>query len=409
MTGAPLQWVSPLPPTRSGVADYAAEILPPLAAERPVTVVEPAGWTAPESGAAWLALPRVAASEAGDDEPALVHLGNNPYHFDAARWLRRRGGIAVVHDLVLHHLLVEEAAAERRWERFRTELREAYGDRGSALGEARRWGFSGSVEPFVFPATQVLLEFASGAVVHNRGALEHIATVLPELPARLVPLAVDALPGGDRKEWRARLRVDDDHLVLAHLGFLTPAKGLGVVVRAVVALKQLGVPVRLLIVGEGSESSALEAMAAAAGVADEVILWGYAEAAELGGLLSATDLGLVPRFPTAGETSAAALRFFAAGVPVAVSGYRQFLELPAEAAFRLAPGSAGGVDLVRVALRLARGPEMLAGARAAAERQAAAHRPERAAVALSAAVDELLAEAAATRRGPRRGPKTLSS
>jgi hypothetical protein len=63
---------------------------------------------------------------------------------------------------------------------------------------------------------------------------------------------------------------------------------------------------------------------------------------------AAADLGVVLRTPSAGETSAAGLRFLACGVPVAVGGSRQFLEWPEEVAPRLTPGPAAAADLARI-------------------------------------------------------------
>ena len=99
----------------------------------------------------------------------------------------------------------------------------------------------------------------------------------------------------------------------------------------------------------------------------------------------------VPRFPTAGETSAAALRFLAAGTPVVVSGYAQFLELPAEAALRMAPGRAGVAELARHVAGLAASARARDAARVAARRawERGGHDPTRAAATLLAAVRDL--------------------
>jgi glycosyltransferase involved in cell wall biosynthesis len=143
-----------------------------------------------------------------------------------------------------------------------------------------------------------------------------------------------------------------------------------------------------VVVGEGSETGAFETAVAAAGLAARVQVWGYASEEDLGGILAAADLGLVPRYPTAGETSAAALRFFAAGKPVAVAGYRQFLELPREAALRIAPGPAGVADLVRVASQLATDQRARETAGVAARKAwtEGGHDPAQAVAALLAAV-----------------------
>lgn len=397
--GPRIAWASPLPPTRSGVSDYAAELLPELARLGTLTVVEPPGWTAPDD-APWLAgLRRV--SDASDDDAGvpLLHLGNNPYHLWIARRLRLRGGVVVLHDPVLHHLLVEEAAADGEWGRFARELGDAHGRAGEALAEARRWGINGPLDPFLFPARPVYLRHARAVVVHSREAERRLAAELPGMPVRRVPLAVAALPCGDRTAWRRRLGCASDTLVLAHLGFLTPAKGLEALLLTLASLTELRVDFRLVVVGEGSEASTLDRAVAALGLGERVTRWGFASFEELGGIAAATDLGLVPRYPTAGETSAAALRFLAAGTPVAVAAYGQFLELPHAAALRMAPGRAGVVDLLRWVAALSASAALRAAAREAAARawREGGHDPGQAAQALVAALGELDAKHVAAR------------
>ena len=390
--GPRLLWGSPLPPTRSGVADYAAELLPHLARASEVTLLEPPGWSRPDD-APWLdglaAVPHDAA--APERSVTLLHLGNNPYHLWVAQRLRASGGVVVLHDSVLHHLLVEEAAASGAWDRFDEELLEAHGAGGAAIAAGRRWGFSGRLDPFVFPARRPYLMHASAVIVHNALAAADVARECPGIPVRRVPLCVGGLPAGDRAEWRARLGAGDGDLLMAHLGFLTRAKGLDVVLRAMVALGEAGVAARLAVVGEGSERGAFENVVSSAGLGERVRVWGYASADDLGGILDAADLGLVPRYPTAGETSAAALRFLASGTPVAVAGYGQFLELPPEAAPRIPPGEAGVAELVRLAGRLARSRDGRRASRRAAKEawESGGHEPSAAAVAMLAVVAEL--------------------
>src|ERR1044071_8584871 len=80
-------YYSPLPPSRSGLADYSRLLLPALR-ERVEVVVAERGKRAP------------------DADVALYHLGNEP---DAHDWivdaLRKRPGVVVMHEYVLHHLV----------------------------------------------------------------------------------------------------------------------------------------------------------------------------------------------------------------------------------------------------------------------------------------------------------------
>ncbi|MGE5236981.1 MAG: glycosyltransferase [Acidobacteriota bacterium] len=390
-------WASPLPPTRSGVADYAAELLPELVTRTAVTLAEPPDWH-PEAGSSWLAgLPRIApgARLPGDAVPVL-HLGNNPYHLWVVGMLRTSGGIVVLHDTVLHHLRVEEAALDGDWPAFQAELRVAHGDAGAALAQARRWGFHGPADAFLFPARTAYLRLARGVIVHNRRAARDVASSCPGVPVRQVPLAVAALPAWDRTVARARLGVHDDELLLVHLGFLTPAKGMGTILEALCALRDLGIRCRLVVVGEGSDHARAAGLVEALGLADRVTLTGWATRETLGSIVSAADLGLVPRYPTAGESSAAALRFLAAGTPAVVAGYRQFLELPEAATPRVTPGRGGIAELVRVVADLAGNPERRALARRAALRawEEGGHAPAAAAERLLHAITEITADVA---------------
>ena len=80
---------SPVPPERSGIADYSALLLPALQ-QRADVVVPARGQTKPPRGT----------------ELSVYHVGNNP---DVHGWivdaLRRTPGIVVLHDFVLHHLV----------------------------------------------------------------------------------------------------------------------------------------------------------------------------------------------------------------------------------------------------------------------------------------------------------------
>jgi len=390
-------WGSPLPPTRSGVADYAAEVVPELAKLTEVRVLAPPDW----SPVADYASQAVVAdlpwdAETPDGFIQLLHLGNNPYHLWVARRLRRFGGLVVLHDAVLHHLLVEEAAADQEWTRFKAELEAAHPGAGGALARARSWGFVGRREAFLFPARAAYLSLARGVIVHGERALSHVRECCPGLPVRQVPLAVAALPEGDRQEWRRRLGAEDGEMLLVHLGFLTPSKGLHIVAEALACLTWLGVRARLVVVGEGSEEAGFRAMLSAMKLADRVVPWGFATREDLGGIVAAGDLGLVTRFPTAGETSAAALRFLAAGTPIVIPGYEQFLALPRSAALRIPPGEAGVADLVRWVSRLAQAPAELIVARESARRawREGRHDPASAVADLLTAVGEIDAQLA---------------
>ena len=347
-------WLSPLPPIRSGVADYAVELLPELGKLARVRVVEPPGWSKPAVWPSELELvPTDATAKKG--EIVVVHLGNNPYH----DWLLERLQtsdrlVVVLHDLVLHHLLVESASVESEEQDLADRLRVAHGEAGVALAAARRAGHHGRLDPFLFPARRPFLENARAALVHSRWAERLVGCEYPGITVGRVGLAVGDPGAVDRADLRSRLDLPPDELVLMHLGFLTPEKGLQEILEGVAAANKVGVTARLMIVGEGDGADRLRRAAERIGMNDRLVVTEWIEPDDFPRIPAAADLGVVFRTPSAGETSAAALRVFACGVPVAVGGVRQFLEWPEVAAPRITPGPSAPADLARLLAQVGR-------------------------------------------------------
>ena len=358
-------WASPLPPTRSGVSDYAVELLPELARRAQVRVVSPPelATTARDEIAG---CPVVDASTTPtDDEIQLLHLGNNPYHEWLLDRLEMPRTAVILHDAVLHHLLVETTLAKGRQERFGELLEAAHPDAG-ALARARRLGVTGRRDPFLFPARKAFLDRIKLIVVHSRWAEDQVRKDLPKATIERVGLSVaDPGPEVDRAAERRRLQIAPDAVLLVHIGFLTPDKGLLEVLGAVAAARAEGIAARLLMVGEGRQLEAIEAAAERLGVRDATTFSGWVPPERFLSVPAAADLGVALRDPSAGETSAAVLRFLACGTPAAVTGVRQFLEWPEAAAPRITPGPSAIADLVRL-IREATGRESWSVRRAAA-------------------------------------------
>jgi glycosyltransferase involved in cell wall biosynthesis len=357
------------------VADYAVELLGELGRIAEVRVVAPpdhaaAGGREVVAGCALVATP----TEPAEGEVQLVHLGNNPYHEWLLDRLRMPRTVVVLHDAVLHHLLVECTIARGRHERF-AELLDRAHPGANSLVRARELGVTGRRDPFLFPARRAFLSSAPLVIVHSHWAAAEVRRDLPDTPVARVGLAV-ADPGPvDRTAVRQGLGIPENAVLLIHIGFLTPEKGLVEVLGALAAARATGVPARLVVVGEGAQLDAVTAAADRLGIADATTFSGWVHGDDFARLPAAADLGVVLRDPSAGETSAAVVRFLACGTPVAVSAVRQFLEWPESAAPRVTPGPSASADLVRVIRQAAdrtRWGARRASARAAYE---ADHRP----------------------------------
>ncbi len=387
-----LDYLSPLPPVRSGIADYSLDLLPHLAARADVRVLALAGQpVAPEVRAAWHPEPSDRAGEGG--RLPLYHMGNNRYHFDVLHLALERPGVVVLHDLFLHHLRLDDTLGRERgredFDLYCRLLGQDEGWIGQAAALVKRWSAYGQAPVFGLPARRTLLRCQRGVLVHGAWAARELAEDDPDLRVRAVPMGIPVPEAADAeagRRFRARYGLPLDAPLLGSFGFQTPIKRTGSVIEALAApgLER----VHLLVVGESSGLD-IEELARVAGVADRVTHLGFLPFDQFEAAIAASDLCLNLRYPTAGETSASLLRVLAVGRPAIVSDYAQFAELPDEIALKVPPGE-GEAAALAAALRdlLARPERLRAMGEAAREHVRIHNAPEAAAEAIVAACRE---------------------
>ncbi|MEM9558575.1 MAG: glycosyltransferase family 4 protein [Acidobacteriota bacterium] len=323
--------MSPLPPVRSGIADYSVDLLPALAARADVRLIHlPGQPVADDVAARW---PLVPADALGGTENRLplYQMGNNEHHLGVWRLAMTRPGVLVLHDLVLHHFLVERTVARGGdLDSYREQMAADHGWIGAAVARPFRWpGAAGSLGHFALPAHRHLLAGQRGVLVHSAWAAEQLLEEMPSLRVRHLRMGVPLPEAADEaagRAFRARRGLPLDRPLLGSFGFQTPIK------RTPIAIEALARPelasAHLMIAGEVSPALDLEAQAAELGVADRVHLLGYLPFDELQAAIAASDVCLNLRYPTAGETSASLLRILAVGRPAVVSDHAQMADLP---------------------------------------------------------------------------------
>lgn len=376
---------------RSGISDYSVDLLPELAARADVRVLRlPGQEVAPELEARWRPEPAERAGE--DGRLPLYQMGNNRYHEAVWRLALERPGVVVLHDLVLHHFLLDRTVGRDRFEPYRDQLESDHGWIGRAAAAPVRWGAFGQAAQFELPASRTLLRRQRGVVVHGRWAATVLAEDDAELAVRVVPMAIP-LPAAASRELGLAFRrshgIPVEAPLVGSFGFQTPIKRTDAAIRA---LARPGLEtVRLLIAGELSPYANYLDLAAELGVAGRVHVTGFLPFEQLEAAIAATDLCLNLRYPTAGETSASLLRILAVGRPVLVSRYADYGDLPPSVALEVPLGEGEDEALAaRLAERLLGGGGELRRMGEAARRFVAErHDPGRAAEAMLAAVAEL--------------------
>ncbi len=314
--------LTPLPPARTGVAHYASMILPALAERAEVRAFD-----------------SLEGYRRADFDQVIYQLGNNPHHEFVYAEAMREPGVIVLHDLVLHHLIVEMTLARGDAEGYVRALEASHGAPGAAWARGRAAGLHSEMGNFLLPASVEIAQRSLAVIVHNRYARERLESFGVTTPIHVVPHPyIPETRTFDRDAIRARHGLTPDQCVIGFFGFLTSAKRADVVLEAYRIAKGRDPRLALLIVGEAAPNI-------------DIATTGYVPDDEFPAYYAAADRLVNLRYPSAGETSGTLIRALDAGKPVAVSNYAQFAELPDEIAFKVPLGEREVETLVDFFLR----------------------------------------------------------
>jgi glycosyltransferase involved in cell wall biosynthesis len=331
-----LAWFSPLPPIPSGIADYSAEILPLVAEHAEVDVFTPRSNRRLFDSSSSLAVrdPRRFSRLAGGYDAVFYHLGNNPHHDFVYLAARERPGIAVFHDLVLHHL-ISYLFAEKKWdwEAYRAMLVEEYGETGEKLISLRRRGVFTGLEHFLYPLNGYVARRAQAIVVHSEDAREQIGAVAPLVPVTVIPHHAGSPPPGvrgiTREEARRTLGLPEEAFIVGHFGFLTLPKQPAAVLRGFARLVERRPDALLLLVGQRQiHGMALDRLIRSLGLGQRVRMVGFVDLPTFYLHLKAADAVVNLRYPSAGEASGTFARALAEGRAVIANNVGSFASVP---------------------------------------------------------------------------------
>ena len=315
---------APMPPARTGVADYAAHLQASLR-----------------------------AGGSSDRLPVnLYHLGNNQLHAEIYRRALRQPGVVVLHDAVLQHFALgyfgqEEYTAEFVYnygEWSRDLARELWTQRARSAGDSRY---------FEYPMLRRICETARAVIVHNPAAARLVLAharkaVVHEIPHLVFPSPRP--PEADIMEARRGLGVRPLELLCGVFGHLREAKRLRSVIEA---CGQAGV--KLLVAG--ALPSDLRKSLGTLLNQPFIVRREYAPVDEYRMLTHAVDICANLRYPTAGETSGISVTLMAAGKAVMVTDSLENSRYPESACVRILPGLAERTHLATALDWLRQWPE----------------------------------------------------
>jgi glycosyltransferase involved in cell wall biosynthesis len=330
-----INWFSPLPPARTGIAVCTETLVPALQKRAELTL-----WTDQQE---WDHRLDQAVSvrhfdpqsppwhELNAADISFYNIGNNTeFHAGIWEFSRRHAGVMILHDICLQHFFAGIYLA-KTWdpEEYRRLMRQHYGeDGGHAADEVLatpRMGETLERLSSRFPLTPLALENSLGAVIHNSAGFQML-TSQPQVPAFYLPLPYSGttathpiapvLKGGPKPPYR---------LIIS--GYIAQNRRLEAFLEAWAGMPEKAA-FRLRICGPTWDTKYVESRITELGLKDLSEVRGYMSVENLKAELKQADLAVNLRYPTMGEASLTQLMIWEQALPALVTEVGWYATLP---------------------------------------------------------------------------------
>lgn len=341
---------TPLPPARSGIADYNAAFLPYVARHFDIDVFLDREEVADDFLRANLKLMshREFASRAHDYDAVVYDVGGSEFHAYMLDYLERYPGVVVLHDAYLGGLYGYAEFELGQPARFGGEMLRSHGPR------ARRYlAPSAKREEPVrdamvnLPATRGVIESAIGIISHSPFNRDVATINYPEgfaAPYRIVPQMVRVPPPFDaaaRRALKIALGFAADDFLVCTFGHVVWTKCGDTLLEAFARSSLSGLAgARLVYVGELAQDAfgdALRAAIARHPLASRITVTGYLDDKAYGAYLKIADVAVQLRIHSRGGTPKGVLDCLAHSVPVVVNNDASYTDYPDDVVIKMPP------------------------------------------------------------------------
>ena len=336
-----LAYVSPLPPERSGIADYSAELLPELTRYYDIELIVSQSQVSDTWINACLPIRSIDwfANHSDHYDRIVYHIGNSPFHRYMFELLISFPGVVVLHDFFLSgvkayldlnelvpsmwtHELYSSHGYYSVWERFHIQ------DLENIISK--------------YPCNFSIIKKAIGIITHSEYSAQ-LAHDWYDLELndfwKIIPLLRAPIKETDKMTARVKLGLSKDDFIVCCFGMIAPTKLNCNLMRAWQSSKLANdIHCQLIFVGEkhdGDYGKKLEDIIQKNSLRNSIILTGWVDAETFRLYLASADIAVQLRTNSRGETSAAILDCMNFGLPTIVNANGSIAELPRDSVWML--------------------------------------------------------------------------
>ena len=336
-----LAYVSPMPPERTGIADYSSELLPELAKHYDIEIVVAQNhindaWVqsnGPIRDSQWL------RENAHNIDRVLYQFGNSPFHQHMLALGEEVPGTVVLHDFFLSGLLSYQEELHIVKYAWAQALYRAHGY--SAVQE-RYHACDATDVKMIYPVNLQVLQNARGVVVHSEYSRKLASEWYGKYFAadwEVVPHLRTPTTTNNRSQCRAKLGLKVDDFVVCSFGFLAPTKLNHRLLEAwLLSFLAQDPHCVLIFVGEnngGEYGRQLLKIIRNSGLEKRIRITGWTDMPLFRDYLSSANIAVQLRALSRGETSGTVLDCMNHALPTIVNANGSMAELPTDAVWML--------------------------------------------------------------------------
>ncbi len=357
-----IAYLSPLPPQKSGIANYSADLLPYLNKYFDIDIFVDANHKISD-----YKLPAkydiIASTELLDRREdyitAVYQMGNSEYHAHMIRLMKEFPGVVVLHEFFLSHLIYHLCSTSHvDFEKtdFISELSKDHSMR--SMIDLSQNGFTNAL--WNWPLNWQVLKHAQEIVVHSAYQNELLHQYFgngwtPKLNLiKQVRLPIDHKNDQRNNVSREKLGIGQDEFLFCSFGFINSIKLSHLIIQAFNNTFVNDDKVVLIFVGEldeGDYGRELLKVIGELSLRNRIKITGFVNDKTYKHYLNATDVAIQLRINSRGETSRAVLDTLANGIPTIVNSHGSLNDYSSEIVAKI-PEIPDVVDLSQAMISL---------------------------------------------------------
>ena len=329
-------WFSPLPPQKSGIANYSYWLVRALRPYLDIDLYFDGEDLAPELKNAFAVYPLSAFPHKRHEyKDAVYHLGNNSlFHKDIYKLAWNYPATIVLHDYNLSAFMHDSFYLQPDWRLYEEALANRNGDADSKKPSGFMSRFRRNVG--AFPMSHAVANKSRKVVVHHRWVKDQFTE---DADVHVIPhfAYLEKSPTQeDIDSFKKRFHIADRNFLIVCLGFINSNKLPQLQVTVALKLLAHGYPVHWLFAGETAPAvKRLESEVQASEHRENITFTGYLDDTDYACAVSSADLAINLRNPSMGEASGTLMHALAASTPAVVSDVNQYKEFPDRVCWKL--------------------------------------------------------------------------